>query len=65
MFAYCQNNPCLYIDPFGHEGIVGYGVQFDLSTDHGTCGYEIVIDLDEDVVSETTGDDSMKFVGRV
>ena len=60
-FAYCNNNPCVYIDPFGHEGIVGVGFQFDVSTDRGTYGYEIVIYLDEEVVKNTTDDATKNF----
>ena len=58
MFAYCKNSPCIYVDPYGHEGFVGFGFQIDVSTDHGTLGVEIVIYLDPDVVKNTTGDES-------
>ena len=62
MFAYCINNPVIYADPYGYEGFVGFGIQFDYSTDHGTYGFEIVIYLEPDVVEETTDDESHNFV---
>ena len=61
MFAYCNNNPCLYIDPFGYDGFVGVGFQVDISTDHGTFGVEIVIYFDADVVYKTTQDKQKSF----
>ena len=55
MLAYCLNNPCLYSDPYGENGFVGLGFQFDVSTEHGTYGVEVVIYWDPDVVSSTHG----------
>jgi hypothetical protein len=39
---------------------VGFGFQFDVSTEHGTFGIEVVIYLDPEVVKNTTGDDTDK-----
>ena len=60
-FVYCNNNPCLYIDPYGHEGIVGLGFQTDISTDHGTYGAEIIIYFDDEIVFNTTGDENKEY----
>lgn len=46
MFAYCINNPVVYIDPCGYEGLIGIGLHFDVSTDHGTYGVEVVVYID-------------------
>lgn len=61
MFAYCFNNPIIYEDQNGYEGFVGFGLQFDVSTDHGTYGAEVVIYLEPSVVRETTIGDADKF----
>ena len=62
MFAYCGNNPCIHIDPTGHEHFVGYGFQVDISTDHGTFGFEVVIYTDDEVAANTTGDPEKDYV---
>ena len=48
MFAYCQNNPVMYIDPFG-DRIVGFGVQGEITIGGISVGIEIVIYFDPEV----------------
>lgn len=62
LFIYCGNNPCIHIDPTGHEHFVVYGFQIDISTDHGTFGFELVIYTNDEVAANTTKDPEKDYV---
>ena len=52
MFAYCNNNPVNYFDFCGESScrVVGIGFTADFTSDNGTCGGEVVIYFDEEVI---------------
>ena len=52
MFAYCLNNPVIYIDPAGKR-IVGAGIQGELESDGNSVGFEIVIYTDPTVCGDS------------
>ena len=52
MFAYCQNNPVIYIDPYG-DRIVGIGVQGEITIGGISVGIEIVIYFDPEVCGDS------------
>lgn len=48
MFAYCINNPVVYIDPNGYE-FIGFGFQFEIQIGDISYGFEVVIYTDAEV----------------
>ena len=52
MYAYCGNNPVIYMDPNG-DRIVGVGVQGELSVGDVSVGFEVVIYFDPEVCKDS------------
>ena len=57
MFAYCGNNPVVCVDNYG-ERFVGFGFTVDVTSDRGTYGVEVVIYLDEEVINNSSENES-------